>query len=167
MAHDDRPDSNPTTLSNLRDLLPHFDFVQRISLYDQTKASLKSRTIPTDVVVSEDFGPTTEGVGTTNCVEYEAVDVAGQAQTDDEGKMTWRLTDFICAGTDRKVEGPASFVATPITMEPTYLTTRIVIPNQADDLIVHVFTWDSSGSPAARIRFSWRCRVRYSETFIE
>ena len=155
-----------TTLAQLGDFVPPFNPVQLISLYDRQETTLKSRSVRTDILVSDEFGDGNEELGTTECVKHDTIDVAGQSRTGEDGKMIWRLTDVICASAGRAIRAPASFVATPITTEPSYLTTKIVIPNPPDDLVVHVFTWDSSGKAAPKIPFSWRCRVRYKE-FIE
>ncbi len=165
MAQDDesRPEyKRATTLAQLGGFVPEFNAVQLISLYDRQDATLKSLSFRTDVV-TDDFGGGSGDLGTTECLEHEAIDVAGQSRTGDDGSMTWRLTDVICAAPGRTIRAPASFVATPITTGPIYLTTKIVIPDPPDDLVVSVFTWDSSGTPAPQIAFSWRCRVRYKE----
>jgi len=166
MAQDDesRPEyERATTLAQLGGFVPPFNAVQLISLYDRQDATLKSFSIRTDVVVTDDFSDGSGDLGATECLEHEAIDVAGQSRTGEDGSMTWRLTDVICAASGRTIREPASFVATPITTGPIYLTTKIVIPDPPDDLVVSVFTWDSSGTAAPGIAFSWRCRVRYKE----
>ena len=166
MAKDDdsRPDyERSTTLAQLGGLVPSFDLVRLISLYDRDKVTLKTRSLRTDVLVSDDFGPGSP-LDTAECTpSFGAVDAAGQLRTGDDGTITWRLTDVMCPEGTPIVEGPASFVATPITTSPIYLTTRIVFPNPPEDLIVQVFTWDSTGMAAPKVAFSWRCRVRYKE----
>ena len=166
MAKDDdsRPDyERPTTLAQLGGLVPSFSLVRLISLYDRDRVTLKTTSLRTDLLVSDDFGPGSD-LDTTECTpDRRAIDAAGQLSTGDDGTITWRLTDVMCPDGIPIVKGPASFVATPITPEPIYLTTRIVFPSPPEDLIVRVFTWDSSGTAAPNVAFSWRCRVRYRE----
>ena len=170
MAKDDdsRPDyERSTTLAQLGGLVPSFNLVRLISLYDSDDVTLKSQSLRTDVVKSDDFG-SGSNLGTTVCDPgLGAIDATGQLRTGDDGTITWRLADVICPGPGdvQIVEGPASFVATPITTAPIFLTTRIVFPDPPEDLIVHVFTWDSNGTPAPKVAFSWRCRVRYRGIF--
>jgi len=101
---------------------------------------------------------------TERCFDDNAIDLAGQGTTDPSGRRTWRLTEFICAiGDYIIVQGPVSFVATPISKTPVYLTTTISIPEPPHDLLVEVYSWEPAGHPAPAISFSWRCRARYEE----
>lgn len=97
------------------------------------------------------------------CIQDFAIDIAGRSRTDAQGRMSWKLSDYICRATVPTVEEPASFVATPVTDTPAYLTTRIAIPSPPSDLLVDVFSWQPGGGPAGNVFFSWRCRVRYEE----
>jgi hypothetical protein len=98
------------------------------------------------------------------CLKDSAIDLAGVFETGKDGRASWKLTNFICVGRDFRVvvNWPASFVATPISESPVYLTTSISFPGLSD-LLVEVFSWNSSGKLAPLIAFSWRCRVRYEE----
>ena len=141
---------------------PPLRFIQELSIWKKDEPQVKIRKLHLDEVFSPEFSAGGTG-GRRECSQFGAIDIAGPSQTGDDGKMTWRLTDFICPGGEPIVEPPASFVATPISQSPVFLTTTIEFPDPPSDLIVTVFTWDSAGSSAPRIPFSWRCRVRYQE----
>jgi len=98
------------------------------------------------------------------CIKDSAIDLAGVYKTGKDGRASWKLTDFICVDRNFRVvvDWPASFVATPISESPVYLTTSISFPGLSD-LLVEVFSWNPSGKPAPLIAFSWRCRVRYEK----
>lgn len=161
---DSAPDyDRSTTLAQLGGLVPSFSLVRLISLYDSDTVTLKSQSLRTDVLAPPDFVPGSQRDTSVCDPGFGSRDVAGQSRTGDDGTFIWRLTDVICPGGIPIVEGPASFVATPITTQPIYLTTRIVFPDPPRDLTVHIFTWDSSGAAAPKVAFSWRCRVRYKE----
>ncbi len=149
------------TKAGLEAFQPPLRLIQELSIWATDKPSVKIRKLRPEEVISEFGGGST--VRRTQCDPTEAIDIAGQSRTGDNGKMTWRLTDFICPGGQPIVEPPASFVATPISQSPVYLTTTIEFPDPPRDLVVEVFTWDPGGSSAPRIPFSWRCRVRYKE----
>ena len=148
---------------------PSVRLIQELSIWAIDQPSIKILKFLPDKVFDPAFSSGST-VGNTKCIQDQAIDIAGQSQTGDDGTMTWRLTDFICRSANTTlVEPPASFVATPISQSPVYLTTTIEFPEPAAedessrDLIVEVFTWDPGGSSAPRIPFSWRCRVRFEE----
>jgi len=162
------------TKAGLEAFHPPLRFIQELSIWTRDKSdaisglvfpSVKIRKLRLEEVISE-FGP----VRRTECEPTEAIDIVGSSRTGGNGKMTWRLTDFICLIRQPIVEAPASFIATPISQSPVYLTTTIEFPEPpanaagSRDLIVEVFSWDPGGSSAPRIPFSWRCRVRYKDT---
>ena len=128
---------------------------------------LSVRTADTPAFVQERI-PVIDGVN-RRCIQFPVVDVSGLAATGADGKMTWRMRDFIspCDAFVREFDRPLSFVATPHSDSPVSLTIR---PSGGpfappDDVIVEVFTWDPAGSPAPATVFSWRCRVPYHEAF--
>jgi len=162
MAQKDKQQSKDLlTKAGLEAFQPPLRLIQELSIWATDKPSVKIRKLRPEEVISEFGGGST--VRRAQCDPTEAIDIAGQSRTGDNGKMTWRLTDFICPGGQPIVEPPASFVATPISQSPVYLTTTIEFPDPPRDLVVEVFTWAPGGSSAPRISFSWRCRVRYKE----
>ncbi len=108
--------------------------------------------------------PIIDGVSRT-CADTRVIDVSGVSATDENGKFDWRLRNFIapCDKLFFDFDIPMSFVATPHSVSPVYLTTN---PKRGpfaprDDVIVEVLTWDNTGAAAPRKVFSWRCRVPY------
>ncbi len=100
------------------------------------------------------------------CEEKNVVDISGSNNTDGQGKMLWNLRDVIdpC---DRGLDlfcDPYSFVATPISRKPAYITVRKNVssslgPTCKKDISFVVYTWDKDGNPAPNVGFYWRCRV--------
>ena len=96
------------------------------------------------------------------CINEHAIDVAGRSGTDQNGRMTWKLSDFICKSDNRRFQEPISFLATPHAKAPVYVTVHVsqpILPQPPDDVVVRVFSWNSNGEPAPSIPFSWRCRA--------
>jgi hypothetical protein len=132
-----------------------FFFIQRLSV----------RTSDTDAYVQE-REPVIDGVK-IRCVDADVIDVSGRSTTGADGTTSWKLRDFIvpCDRGFDEFDRPMSFVATPHSTNPIYLTIRHPGPFMAypsDDVVVDVFTWDKDGKPAPNVTFSWRCRVPYS-----
>ena len=120
--------------------------------------SIYTRENPVSVLERE---PVINGVR-VRCVDDEAIDVAGRSGTDEDGRMTWRISDFICLGHRTRFREPICFLATPHSKTPIHITTHVsrsILPDAPDDVVVEVFSWDSNGEPAPRVAFSWRCRV--------
>ncbi len=151
-----------STKAVLKAFHPSLRLIQELSIWKVDSPQVKIRKFHLDEVFSPEFSTGGAGRG-RECSEFDAIDIAGPSRTGDDGKMIWRLTDFICPGGQPIVEPPASFVATPISRSPVFLTTTIEFPEPPRDLVVEVFTWGPGGSSAPRIPFSWRCRVRYDE----
>jgi hypothetical protein len=96
----------------------------------------------------------------TRCIpNYDGIDLSGGSITDPEGRMTWRLSNFVCPSNEALVpDFPVSFVATPVSEKPGYITVKD-IALEANDLAIDVHSWDSQGNPAASTYFYWRCRI--------
>jgi hypothetical protein len=114
-------------------------------------------------VTSRDIG--TSGGSSKRCVDSPHIlDVGGTSHTGDDGSFEIRLSDFFCKPPAWYYIGfcqPINFVATPQARIPVYLTTRQRIVSDAEgpgsDVLVSVWSWDSSGSAAPRTSFDWRC----------
>ena len=98
------------------------------------------------------------------CHGMGGIDLGGGSMTDSLGRITWRLSNFVCREPERQsgpVEFPVSFVATPLIDKPVYITTsykgRETQPK--NDLILEVYSWDRLGEPAPYVPFYWRCRI--------
>jgi len=123
------------------------------------KRSIMAQTHP--VSIQEKLPQFAEQI--TRCRKGTAIDVSGLATTQADGKVTWRLREYIetCDSFIVAIDHPFSFVATPHSETPVYITTR---PDQGPlvppgDVSVEVFTWDQTGLPAPGVSFSWRCHV--------
>jgi hypothetical protein len=128
------------------------------------------------VTQSGDGAITSREIGTTGpsgkrCGGTMVLDVAGTSHTGDDGSLEVRLSDYFCAppGFDFvSFVPPINFVATPQTRNPVYLTARqrIVPPVEGggSDVLLSVWSWNSSGSPAPRVSFDWRCFAAITET---
>jgi hypothetical protein len=128
------------------------------------------RTSDFDAYVQE-REPVIDGVRIT-CLDAKVIDISGRAATGADGRTEWKLRDFIvpCDGDFDEFDRPMSFVATPHSSTPVYLTIThadsIFHPFPSNDVVVEVFTWDKDGNPAPNITFSWRCRVPYRKIII-
>ena len=146
------------TLKKLfRDLgldFPGLNFIERDCLYKIQTATVHE-VDRTPVIFDPDLGGASEVP--TRCFQSDAIDLGGQAVTDSTGRLTWKLSDFVCKGDRAGYQAPASFVTTALTSVPIVLTARIL--SSGGDLVVDVFSWDSNGAPAPNIRFAWRCWI--------
>jgi hypothetical protein len=70
--------------------------------------------------------------------------------------MTWRLSNFVCEAL--VPDFPVSFVATPVSEKPGYITVKS-IKLEVNDISIDINSWDSQGNPAPSIFFYWRCRI--------
>lgn len=131
--------------------LPDLTFVQRDSLYVVDQSVRIHEVDRTPVFLDPDLGPG-DGVK-AQCFVRRGLDVGGRARTGDVGRLTWKLSDFVCDG--QSVAEPASFVATAQSDSAVVLTTKTV--STGDDLVIEVFSWDINGNPAPNVRFAWRC----------
>jgi len=95
------------------------------------------------------------------CPTSPLAELSGQAKTDSSGKVTLTFSQLICGNISSF--GPVgldSFVATPISEKPCYLTTNInYVPGPPKDMKVIIYSWDSSGVLAPNIKFSWHWRT--------
>ncbi len=109
--------------------------------------------------------------GTTHpdprCIlNYDGIDLSGGSVTGSAGRTTWRLSNFVCreSGLDEglAVDFPVSFVATPLSDKPAYITVKFLGVVTPKDLDIEVYSWDSQGNPAPFTYFYWRCRIPLS-----
>lgn len=146
------------TLKKLfRDLgldFPGFNFIERNCVYRIGRATVHE-VDRTPVIFDPDLGG--GGEVPTRCFESDAIDLGGQAVTDSAGRLTWKLSDFVCKADRAGYQAPASFVTTALTGAPIFLSARVV--STGGDLVIDVFSWDTNGAPAPNIRFAWRCWV--------
>lgn len=146
------------TLTKLfRDLgldFPGLNFIERDCVYKIERA-IVHEVDRTPVIFDPEFGG--GGEVPTRCFESDAIDLGGQAVTDNSGRFTWKLSNFVCKADRAGYQTPASFVTTALSSAPIFLTARIV--SSGVDLVIDVFSWDTNGAPAPNIRFAWRCWV--------
>ena len=132
--------------------LPTLSFVERNSLSVHHSSSVVVHEVDrTPVVFAPEFG---SGRPKENCFGARDLDVGGRAATGRDGKLTWRLSDFICEQPGGDYTDPVSFVAT--AQADAAVTITIGAPVVGNDVTLDVFSWDSSGAPAPNVRFSWR-----------
>jgi len=83
--------------------------------------------------------------------------------TDSEGRMTWILSNYICPENIPQnglpIDYPVSFVATPQSDKPCYITVKFIVPIVPNDVVIEVFSWNSKGEPAPSTSFYWRSRI--------
>jgi hypothetical protein len=102
------------------------------------------------------------------CEAEKLLEVSGVAATGANGKVRFRLKDFICLDL-LTFDYPINVVATPLASRPVFLTVKhSLVMNAAntlgEDVAIEVFTWDANGAAAPQIAFNWRCRVPFAET---
>lgn len=98
------------------------------------------------------------------CYANDGIDLSGGSVTDSKGRMTWRLLNSVCPEYVPKegfpIDFPLSFVATPMTDKPVYITVKFVgVKNLPKDVIFEVYSWNKQGQPAPFLPFYWRCRI--------
>lgn len=104
------------------------------------------------------------------CIDEEGIDLSGGWVTDSLGRFEWRLSNLLCKDSThpnliKKLDFPVSFVATPNTDKPAYITAKFkAIQTGPLDLIIEVYSWDSHGAPAPDLPFYWRCRIPFLRT---
>ena len=141
-------------LLNLGFNLPELRFIERESL--SVGQPVRIHEIDrTPLLMDPDLGPG-EGVR-KKCFDSTGLDVGGKAVTDNAGRLLWKLSDFVCVVGRLSVSEPASFVATARSKSPVFLTSRTI--STGDDLVIDVFSWDTSGNPAPKVGFAWRCWI--------
>jgi hypothetical protein len=92
------------------------------------------------------------------CYGTRLLDVGGFWFTGNDGKSTFRLTDFICH-TGERFGRPINVVATPLSSTPCFLTLNHTLVDNGADVQIEVWSWDAAGAPAPAVSFDWRCRV--------
>jgi hypothetical protein len=102
------------------------------------------------------------------CDPQKLLEVSGVAATGANGKVRFRLKDFLCLDL-LTFDYPINVLATPLASKPVFLTVKhSLVMNPAntlgEDVAIEVFTWDANGAPAPKIAFNWRCRVPFEET---
>jgi len=113
-----------------------------------------------------------QGDETKVCEIQKLLDVSSFSATGTDGKVRFRLTQFICFEIG-SFEGPINVVATPGASKPVFLTIKsslvlrgkrpsVTNPHptrKGVDVEIEVFSWDANGAAAPNIGFDWRCRV--------
>src|SRR5262245_55594950 len=144
----------------LRDLGIHFPplkFIEDDALY-KLETAIVHEVDRTPVIVIDDGSGTGSGAPRTRCFDDGAIDLGGQSTTDNTGRLTWKLSDYVCKENLQSYLAPASFVTTALSTSPIFLTARIT--SIGFDLVIDVFSWDANGAAAPNVRFAWRCWVR-------
>jgi len=97
------------------------------------------------------------------CFRNNGIDLSGGSVTDSEGRMTWILSNYICPENVPQnglpIDFPVSFVATPQSDKPCYITIKFIVPIVPNDVVIEVFSWNSKGEQAPSTPFYWRCRI--------
>jgi len=100
----------------------------------------------------------------TRCIpSYDAIDLSGGSVTNSAGQMTWRLSNSVCVSEGLSPDFPVSFVATPISDKPGYITVKFKAI-EMNDIVIDVFSWDNLGNLAPSMYFYWRCRIPLTYT---
>lgn len=150
------------TLETLRKLFldlgldfPGLSFLERDCIYKEQKNSTVHEVDRTPVIFDPDLGGGTEVPA--RCFDSGSLDLGGQAVTDGAGRLTWKLSNFVCKADRTSHAAPIAFVTTAMSNSPIFLTTRTL--STGGDLVIDVFSWDTNGAPAPNVRFAWRCWV--------
>jgi hypothetical protein len=97
------------------------------------------------------------------CFPNNGIDLSGGSVTDSSGRMTWMLSNFVCPENVPErgfaIDFPVSFVATPQSDKPCYMTAKFIVPLVPNDVIFEVYSWNSKGESAPSTPFYWRCRI--------
>lgn len=133
--------------------LPELNFIERdaLSNVEGTQFHVTDRTpVIFDPDVSSGSGGPREF-----CFAGQSMDIGGKAATGADGKMRWKLSNYICDLGQIIIEEPIAFVATARSTTPVVMTTNTI--SVGNDLEIDVFSWDQSGNPSPGKRYSWRC----------
>lgn len=133
---------------------PGLVFVERDCIYKSQSATVHE-VDRTPVIFDPDLGG--GGEVPVRCFDNESLDLGGHAVTDSAGRLTWKLSSFVCQADRSSYVAPATFVTTAMSSSPIFLTTRTL--SIGSDLVIDVFSWDTNGVPAPNVRFAWRCWV--------
>lgn len=99
------------------------------------------------------------------CTVSRVLDVSGFAQTLENGRNVFKLSDFLCPAGE-VFSLPINIVATPISRKPFFLTVTHILINNGTDVEITVFSWNANGAPAPGIPFNWRCRVEHPHVIL-
>lgn len=94
------------------------------------------------------------------CFGSQVFDVSGFTQTQANGQIVFRLSNFRCPQGET-YSAPLNVVATPVSQKPFFITVMQALVNNGTDVEITVFSWDANGAPAPNIPFNWRCRVEH------
>jgi hypothetical protein len=151
----------PETLEALRKIFrdlgldfPGFHFIEQDALYTRHGAKIHEVDRTPVIVLDDGSGGGGSGEVPTRCFEKGSIDLGGQSTTDNAGRLTWKLDDYICRDDRTSYLAPTSFVTTALSTAPVFLTARMVSGG-----VVDVFSWGTNGAPAPNVRFAWRCWV--------
>ena len=150
MVDDTTTTINETNAENMRKFFP---WRMRTSAFNLMSDG--SLTVRDDSVVTND----------PMCYHnFNSIDLSGGSITDATGRTTWRLLNTVCLEDVPQggflIDYPISFVATPISDKPGYITVKQVLPSpQPNDVFIEVYSWDKAGEPAPSMPFYWRCRI--------
>jgi hypothetical protein len=155
MSAKDSKEKLAKLLSDLGLDLGGLSFLERDCLY-RTEGAAAHEVDRTPVIFDPDLGPG-DGVR-ARCFDIQSLDLGGQATTDGAGRLTWKLSNFVCSTQGISYLAPSAFVATAMSSSPVFITTRTL--STGSDLVIDVFSWDTDGAPAPNVRFAWRCWVQ-------
>lgn len=155
MASKTEKDALEKALAGLGFDLPEISFIRRDGLSAKQEVSVHEVDLTPEFV---DPGLGAGGNIRARCFGSHAIDIGGRAVTDSAGRLTWKLSDFVCQSGGTDYSDPVSFVATALTNSAVLLTARTA--STGGDLVVDVFSWDTNGAPAPKVRFFWRCWVQ-------
>lgn len=153
--------------SQKRDLRANFEAILGETLDPDVEAGVVIRS-PVGTYAQEQRSVTSRDIGTTGDVSKSCdrrvcfADVTGQSRTGGDGTVRILLSDFYCPSpVESKFAFPPSFVATPLSRSPRYLTASISYVDSRVDLQVTVGAWDQAGQAAPDTSFHRRCLVPY------
>lgn len=160
---DDRIAEMRTALGKFGLQLPELRFIERdaLSNVEPTQFHITDRT---PVIFDPSHGTGTGGGPREIRFAGQAMDIGGKSITGNDGRMQWKLTNYICEGNLQIIEEPVAFVATPRATGPVLMTTNTV--STGNDLVIDVFSWTVAGAPAANTRFSWRCWFNFPQIIL-
>jgi len=85
--------------------------------------------------------------------------------------MIWNLADYACLSEITNLDQvliPITFLATPISLDPVYITTgQLSLSVTAPYAVLKVMSWDSNGKPAKGVEFSWHYRSQYHQMIVQ
>jgi len=149
--------SKDKDLKSLRKILErlnlnHLNFIEKDAIYKTQSDTSLHETDRTPIIVEN----LDSDVGRRESCQHRlwSTDLGGVAQTNREGRSSWKLTNYICASEIRGLSDPVSFVATAISAQPATMTYEV--ESVGEDIELTVYSWDVNGDPAPSTRYSWR-----------